>query len=191
MVAECELPAEPRWLHQTHGTRVALDEPANPDPGTDAIISRRAHSVCAVLTADCLPVLFAASDGKEVAAAHAGWRGLCEGIIEATIERMQTKSSLLLAWLGPAISQQAFEVGPEVREQFVTSDATAADHFIENDRGRYQADLYGLARQRLKAAGVTEIHGGGRCTYSEPDTFFSYRRDGPCGRMASFVFRTE
>lgn len=191
LVQACELPSAPNWLRQTHSTNVAHEEPANPDSGTDAIITRRAQSVCAVLTADCLPLLFAAVDGSEVAAAHAGWRGLCEGIIEATLNGMQTRPSMLLVWLGPAISQPAFEVGAEVREQFLASNSAAAEHFVENANGRYQADLYGLARQRLEAAGVSRIYGGGRCTFGEPDNFFSYRRGGQCGRMASFIYRAK
>ena len=142
-----------------------------------------------MLSADCLPVVFAAADGNEVAIAHAGWRGLCGGILEATLAAMKTAPAGLLAWLGPAISQPAFEVGAEVRRQFVDRQRGAARHFTENERGRYQADLYGLAKQRLGKAGVTAVFGGDRCTWSESREFFSYRRDGRCGRMATFVYR--
>ena len=126
-----------------------------------------------------------------MAAAHAGWRGLCDGVLEATVGEMQAAGGDLIAWLGPAISQPAFEVGGEVREQFLAVDADADEHFSPNDRGRYQADLYGLARQRLETAGVRQIFGGDRCTASEPEAFFSYRRDGVCGRMATFIYRAE
>lgn len=187
----CGLPAEPLWLHQVHGRRVLTDaSPAGNEPA-DAIVTGRPGVVVAVLTADCLPVVIAAAAGDEIGVAHAGWRGLSAGILEATVDAFSTPAPRLLAWLGPALSQAAFEVGDEVRQQFVGTDADAARHFRENARGRWQADLYGLARLRLRQAGITEIHGGGRCTWSEPGAFFSYRRDGPCGRMATFVFRRK
>ena len=187
--ADCGLPSEPRWLHQIHSVNVANGAPLQPDPGTDAMITREANTVCAVLTADCLPLVFAATDGSEVAVAHAGWRGLCNGILEATVAGMQTSPAEILAWLGPAISQPAFEVGAEVRDRFVERQAEATMHFVANTRGRFQADLYGLARQRLSALGVGGVYGGGRCTYTEQENFFSYRRDGQCGRMATFIYR--
>lgn len=183
----CRLPGEPCWLNQSHSTVVARDRPAAPDPGTDALVCSGPGSVCAVLTADCLPVLFAADDGSEVAAAHAGWRGLADGILEATVATMHTPPARILVWFGPAISQPAFEVGAEVRERFVDDDSAAASAFRENERGRFQADLYRLARRRLSGVGVTRVSGGGRCTFREEPLFFSYRRDGQCGRMASFV----
>lgn len=185
----CQLPAEPVWLRQIHGTTVVADPPAATPAEADAIVSRRAETVCAVLTADCLPVLLAAADGSEVAAAHAGWRGLCAGVLEETVARLSAKPQSLLAWLGPAISQAAFEVGPEVRAKFLARDQAAAGSFVSNERGRWQADLYELARLRLQQAGVTRVYGGDRCTFAEPACFFSYRRDGPCGRMATFIFR--
>ncbi len=184
----CALPSEPVWLCQTHSSNVALDAPDCPDPGTDAIVTRKAGRVCAVLTADCLPVVFAASSGDEVAIAHAGWRGLCVGILEATVAAMRTPAADILVWLGPAIAQPAFEVGVEVRQQFVEQDDKAAAYFLENKRGRYQADLSGLARQRLQSLGVSEVHGGEHCTHAESSRFFSFRRDGQCGRMATFVY---
>jgi len=141
------------------------------------------------LTADCLPVIFSSADGAELAAAHAGWRGLASGVLEATIGEMSTAPADLLAWLGPAISQPAFEVGDEVREEFLARDPAAEEHFVSNEHGRWQADLYGLARLRLNGLGIGHISGGQYCTFSQPDRFFSYRRDGACGRMASFVFR--
>ncbi len=187
----CDLPQEPVWLSQVHGTGVIIDPPENADsPRADAVLGRNAATVCAVLTADCLPVLFASQDDREVAAAHAGWRGLLSGVLEATLAVMISPPDRILAWLGPAISQASFEVGPEVREQFCDRDAAAAMHFAENSRGRWQADLYGLARQRLRLAGLQQVYGGGYCTYADPHRFFSYRRDGECGRMCSFVFRS-
>jgi YfiH family protein len=187
----CALPAEPKWLNQTHQCNVAVGTPSQPDPGTDALVATVADTVCAVLTADCLPVVFAAADGAEIAVAHAGWRGLCDGILEVTVAAMQTRPGEILAWLGPAIAQPAFEVGAEVAEDFIARDPAAAAHFAENERGRFQADLYGLARQRLAAAGVSRTYGGNRCTYAEADNFFSYRRDGQCGRMATFIYRSD
>ena len=187
--AEVDLPAEPAWLQQVHGAEVCR-EPTTVRPAqADAAITRRRGVVCAVLTADCLPVLVAAADGGEVAAAHAGWRGLCAGVLETVVGEMAVAPETLLAWLGPAISQAAYEVGPEVRAQFVDRDPRAADCFVANQGGRWQADLYALARQRLAEAGVRQVFGGNRCTHAEADRFFSYRRDGQCGRMASFIFR--
>ncbi len=185
----CELPSEPRWLRQVHGSNVVIDPPSGETPEADAAITRQPDVVCAVLTADCLPVIFAADDGAELAVAHAGWRGLASGVLEATVRAMSTDPANSLAWLGPAISQTAFEVGGEVRDQFLAHDPDAAGCFKENERGRWQADLYGLARMRLRRTGIEQVSGGEYCTFSEPERFFSYRRDGTCGRMASFVFR--
>lgn len=184
------LPAEPVWLNQVHGARVLVDPLASSGPATaDGVLCSSPGTVAAVLTADCLPVLFASLDDTEVAAAHAGWRGLAAGVLEASVSSMQAEPGRILAWLGPAISQAAFEVGDEVRERFCDLDADCAGHFIANDRRRWQADLYGLARRRLAAAGVTQVFGGRYCTFADQDRFFSYRRDGECGRMCSFVFR--
>ncbi len=185
----CELPSEPLWLRQVHGKTVVVNPAAGIIPEADASITRTAGVVCAVLTADCLPVLFTSADGAELAAVHAGWRGLASGVLEATVDEMSTAPANILAWLGPAISQPAFEVGGEVREEFLARDSSADQHFVTNDRGRWQADLYGLARMRLKGLGIGHICGGQHCSFSESERFFSYRRDGACGRMASFVFR--
>ena len=185
------LPKEPVWLRQVHGTRVAPGDSALKQPEADAIIAREVGVVCAVLTADCLPVVLTTEDGREVAVAHAGWRGLCAGILEETVAAFNVPPEQILVWLGPAISMPAFEVGAEVREQFVNKGEAAADFFSENGRGRWQADLYGLATLRLKNCGVTRVFGGGCCTYSEQDRFFSYRRDGRCGRMATYIFRRD
>jgi YfiH family protein len=188
-MAQCRLPAEPLWLMQVHGTEIIVD----PDPGhsltADAILSTAPNTVCAVMTADCLPVLMVNSNGGEVAAAHAGWRGLCNGVLESTVRAFRSPPGQILAWLGPAISQENFEVGDDVLQAFVAHDAAAGACFLRNARGRWQADLYGLARQRLLAAGVHRVYGGGACTFADSERFFSYRRDGNCGRMASFVFR--
>ena len=190
-VTACGLPAEPKWLTQVHGTNTVRSENLHRSDAADAILTNRPGEVCAVLTADCLPVLIASEDGKEIAAAHAGWRGLSDGILEATIRALETPPSRLMAWFGPAISQRAFEVGEEVRERFLARDGAAAGFFTENTRGRWQADLYGLAGLRLKQAGLERHYGGGRCTFGETGAFFSYRRDGECGRMATFIFRME
>jgi len=178
---------KPCWLNQVHGA-VAVDAAqTGAGPDADASVSADAGHVCVVRTADCLPVLMCSKDGREVAAAHAGWRGLVAGILEATVARMNHDAGDLLAWLGPAISQPAFEVGGEVRAAFVDQDADASACFVANERGRWQADLYGLARQRLETMGVRDISGGGYCTFRENDRFFSYRRNPDCGRIVSFV----
>ncbi len=187
--AICDLPSAPRWLRQVHGTNVAIEPRAGETPEADAAITRRAGVVCVVLTADCLPVILASADGAELAVAHAGWRGLAGGVLEATVRQMSADPAELIAWLGPAISQPAFEVGPEVRQEFLAHDAAAARCFMANSRGRFQADLYALARMRLESLDIAQVSGGGYCTFGEPQRFFSYRRDGACGRMASFVFR--
>ena len=182
-----ELPGRPCHLNQVHGNRVvpAGHYPAPPD--ADASTARDPGWVCVVRTADCLPVLFCADDGAEIAAAHAGWRGLAAGILEHTVAAMATGPGQLHAWIGPAITQPAFEVGAEVRAAFVDADAEAAVHFAPNRRGRWQADLPGLARQRLARLGITRVSGGTLCTFGDPDRFYSYRRDGQTGRLYSFV----
>jgi YfiH family protein len=141
-----------------------------------------------ILTADCLPVVFASTDGTRIAAAHAGWRGMAAGVLEATIAALPVPPRELLVWLGPAIGPGHFEVGAEVRTAFVNLDPAAAAAFRVNERGRWQADLYRLARQHLNRLGVDAIYGGGRCTFEEADAFFSYRRDGQCGRMATLIW---
>ena len=183
------LPTEPHWLHQVHGTAVVA-LPSVERPTADASFSTAPDQVCVVLTADCLPVLFCDRRGSWVAAAHAGWRGLCAGVLEATIKTYEGATSDILAWLGPAIGPTAFEVGAEVREAFCRHDARAAEAFRAGDGDRWFADLYLLARQRLQAAGVTSIYGGGLCTYSDPARFFSYRRDRDTGRQASLIWRS-
>ncbi len=187
-VAMCDLPGEPGWLTQVHGTAVSVAGETDAAE-SDAAIARDPATVVAVLTADCLPILLCARSGAEVAAIHGGWRGLAAGVVTTTLSRMATAPDGLMAWLGPAISQAAFEVGGEVRQAFVDREAAAAACFEPNERGRWQADLYGLARLQLRAAGVSAVYGGEHCTNRDPDRFFSYRRDGQCGRMASFVCR--
>lgn len=190
--SDFELPAEPRWLNQVHGAAAVRWEDiggVGEPPDADAVVAAQPGSLCVVRTADCLPVLLCARDGSEIAAAHAGWRGLAAGVIEAAVDALQARPADLLAWFGPAISQPAFEVGDEVREAFVAVAAEAEAAFERNDRGRWQADLYLLARQRLAAAGVDAIYGGGLCTHSDPGKFYSYRRDGSTGRMLSFVYK--
>jgi YfiH family protein len=187
--AQLDLPSEPAWIEQVHGTRVAdLDVVAGSATPADAMLTRRAGTVCVVQVADCLPVLFAAADGSAVGAAHAGWRGLAAGVLETTVARLGNDPQRLLAWLGPAIGAEHFEVGEEVRTAFTTRDAHSAAAFTRNSRGRWQCDLIALAHRRLAAAGVRNISGGSWCTYTDRVRFFSYRRDGQCGRMAALVW---
>lgn len=181
------LPAEPHWLTQVHGTAVYRVE-AGGSRQADACVSHMPNAVCAVLTADCLPVLLTDRAGTLVAAAHAGWRGLAAGVLESTVAAMQAPPDTLMAWLGPAIGPTAFQVGEEVRAAFVAADPAAALAFAPDAEGRFRADLYRLARQRLARAGVTAVYGGGLCTFSDARRFFSYRRDGTTGRMASLVW---
>lgn len=185
---QLSLPAEPFWLEQVHGIRVVEAGGSAPQPSADASFSRRPGAVCAVMTADCLPALFCDLDGSVVAAAHAGWRGLAGGVLEATVAALDVDPARLLAWLGPAIGPGAFEVGAEVREAFLAGHPQAAAAFVAQPDGRWLADLYRLAGIRLRAAGVTAIHGGGFCTYSERERFYSFRRDRVTGRMASLIW---
>lgn len=184
------LPGEPCWLEQVHGTAVADADTAVPIPTADAAVARGAGSVCAILTADCLPVLFCDDTGEVVAAAHAGWRGLAAGVLEATVARMGVAPASVLAWLGPAIGPAAFEVGGEVREAFVRIDPGADVAFVSAaEPGKWMADLFVLARRRLMRAGVARVYGGGVCTHADAARYYSYRRDGVTGRFASLVWR--
>ena len=188
-IAAAGLPAEPVWLKQVHGVNVAdLDAPGPYGPA-DAAVTRRPKRLCAILTADCLPVVFATESGDTVAAAHAGWRGLNAGVIEATVQAMGVPPQRLIAWLGPAIGPEHFEVGAEVREAFLRGDPQDIDAFKSNSRGRFMADLPLLARRRLNRLGISRIHGGGECTYARADRYFSYRRDGTTGRQGTFIWR--
>lgn len=186
--ALAQMPAAPVWLAQVHGTQVLRLTAGSPDDQqADASISREKGVVCTVMTADCLPLLLCDTDGSQVAAVHAGWRGLCDGVIENSIAQFATPAKVL-AYLGPAISQSAFEVGDEVRSAFIANAAQASQAFVAGQAGKWQADLYLLARQRLMASGVKQIYGGNYCTYRQAEWFFSYRRDGQTGRMASAIW---
>ena len=205
------LPGEPAWLTQVHGTNVVdLDAagtrrmgPADLDAAgalrvsaadsggsepADAAFTRRRGSVCAILTADCLPIVLAADSGDLVAAAHAGWRGLAGGVIEATVRALRVAPERLMVWLGPAIGPEHFEVGAEVREVLLKSDPEAQAAFAPNARGRFMADLWLLARRRLAALGVERIYGGGQCTFGRGEQYFSHRRDGVTGRQATLAW---
>jgi hypothetical protein len=187
--AELALPGEPAWLTQVHGVGVvdAAAEAAD-RPQADGAFATVPGAVCAVLTADCLPVLLCDRDGTRVAALHAGWRGLSSGVIEAGVRALDVAGGELLAWLGPAIGPLAFEVGAEVRAAFVAGDPAAASAFQPDRSGKFLADIYLLARQRLAGLGVTAVYGGGLCTVADRDRFYSYRRDGVTGRMASLIW---
>lgn len=208
------LPTAPHWLQQVHGMAVArfdrptqsgevsaesladavvtaesiADAAVTAEPVADAAVTASSGTVLAILTADCLPVLFCNREGSELGAAHAGWRGLAAGVLEATVGAMRSAPGELLVWLGPAAGPQAYEVGDEVRAAFVERDARAADAFVSTRPQHWRMDMYALARQRLRAIGIGEIYGGGHCTISEPQHFFSHRRDQRSGRMASLVW---
>ena len=188
MLLNTLLPSEPVWLNQVHGTVVANADMASCLPQADACIARHRDSVCVVMTADCLPVLLSDTQGSVVAAAHAGWKGLAAGVIEAAVQAMDVAPQNLMAWFGPAISQEAFEVGDEVRAEFIATQPQAASAFIPGQSGKWFADLYVLARLRLDALGITQIYGGGYCTYRDRERFYSYRRDVMTGRMGSFIW---
>jgi polyphenol oxidase len=177
------LPADPAWLRQVHGARV-IDLDADPGREGDAVFTRQRATVCVVQMADCMPVLFADEAGTAVAAAHAGWRGLAGGVLEATVDAMRIPAHKLLAWLGPAIGPRAYEVGGDVLAAFRGHEAA----FSPARPGHWMLDLYAVARQRLNAAGVRQIFGGALCTYSEPAHFFSYRRDRTSARMGAFIW---
>lgn len=182
------LPAEPCWLQQVHGIDVVDAASAAPGSAADAAYARVPGRVCVVMTADCLPVLFCDRAGTVVAAAHAGWRGLLAGVLEQTLATMGCPAGTVLAWLGPAIGPDNFEVGDEVRTAFVARNAEAATAFRPAGDGKWLADLYALARQRLSSVGVARVYGGDGCTFAERDRFFSYRRDGVTGRQASLIW---
>jgi YfiH family protein len=188
-----QLPAEPGWLRQVHGTNVVLlSRAGGQGSDADASVATDAGVVCAVLAADCLPVLLCDDRGSVVAAAHAGWRGLASGVLEATVRATGVPPATLMAWMGAAIGPDSFEVGAEVREAFVAVDAAAAACFRPRPApGKYLGDLYALARQRLARAGVARVHGGGLDTFADPQSFFSYRREGRCGRLAALVWRVR
>ncbi len=190
VVDQLSLPAEPDWLYQTHSIDVVvLEETASRE--ADAAVTRAPEHVAVVLTADCLPVLFTSLAGDEIAAAHAGWRGLQAGIIEATVRQLQTEPQQLLAWIGPAISQQNFEVGEEVREAFLSDLPESENYFAAGKPGHWYCDLPGIARLKLRQLGVENVFLDPHCSYADRQLFHSYRRDGDSGRMASLIwFRT-
>ena len=183
-----ELPSEPLWLNQVHGTGVVDAAVAGQGSDADGAFATAPGAICAVMTADCLPVLLCDRAGLRVAAAHAGWRGLLNGVVEAAVEALDTPPEELLAWLGPAIGPDAFEVGGEVRDAFLSDDPGAAGAFRPSPAGRWLADIYLLARRRLARVGLSAVHGGGFCTFSDVERFYSYRRDGRTGRMASLIW---
>lgn len=185
------LPADPAWLRQVHGIDVFRHDAApTAPPRADASVACQGNRVCAVMAADCMPVLLADEDGTVVAAAHAGWRGLCGGVIESALAAMAVPPGSVIAWLGPAIGPRAYEVGDEVREAFIVADAGAVAAFVAHRPGHWMLDLYAEARRRLAARGVHSIHGGGYCTSTEKERFFSFRRDKTAERMAALVWLT-
>lgn len=191
---EAALPSDPRWLMQAHSIKV-INLDISADEGSqeyDACYSQQARVVCAVLTADCLPILLCAPDSGELAAIHAGWRGLCDGIIENTLHLFKCNPAIIFAWLGPAIGPKSFVVGTAVKEAFKATFPAAEQAFqpLAHQPQHYYADLYQLARQRLTHGGVNAIYGGNYCTFSDSFRFYSYRRDGETGRMATLIWRT-
>ena len=183
-----DLPAEPSWLEQVHGHRI-LDFDRGDSGAADGAVTSKPGVVLAIMTADCLPVLLASKNGQRIAVAHAGWRGLASGVIGNAVRALGGEPGDLVAWLGPAIAQPAFEVGDEVRAAFVDRDPALAAAFESNPRGRWQADLFALARSALERSGVHRVHGDVTCTYTEAETYFSHRRQAPCGRMATLIWR--
>ncbi len=195
------IPSEPYWLNQTHSTNVLDISEIQLQPATglidnserfeaDGSYTRQANQVSVVLTADCMPVLFCSIKGNQVAAAHAGWRGLCHGILEETAKKFYCKASDIIVWLGPAIGATKFEVGDEVKKQFEAYDANARQAFklIDAKKQKYLANLYMIAKQRLNSIGIKQIYGGNYCTYTERDLFYSYRRENKTGRMATMIW---
>lgn len=190
------LPAKPHWLQQVHGTDVLRFESAPEytgntfldEPVADASVTSRKDIVLSILSADCMPVLFCNGDGTEVAAAHAGWRGLANGVLENTVHAMKSAPESLLAWLGPAAGPLAYEVGTEVRDAFTRNNAEAENAFTATRENHWYVDLYQLAIMRLRSLGMSKIYGGENCTISQPDSFFSHRRDQRTGRMASLIW---
>ena len=186
------LPSEPFWLTQTHSAQAVRAQLGVTSVSADASYSKQAGIVCAVLTADCLPVLLCSTDGLQIAAIHAGWRGLALGIISNTIAQLRADNPAcqLIAWLGPAIGSQAFEIGAEVRAAFIDQRAAAASAFTPSQNGKWLADIYSLARLELTEQGIDAVYGGGWCSVSDAERFYSYRRDNLTGRMASLIWRS-
>lgn len=193
LVEKFQLPQMPLFLNQTHSTKVIRLPYAGTDLEADAVYTNQPNQVCLIMTADCLPALFVSQGGKEIAAAHAGWRGLCDGVLEATVAEFECEPAQISVWLGPAIGPNAFQVGNEVIEQFCAFDPNAEEAFIEDGStsGKFLGNLYQIAKQRLNKLGIVNIFGSDHCTYTEKEHFFSYRRDKQTGRMASLIWRTE
>ncbi len=189
-IVRAHLPGDPTYLAQVHGDHVVnLDMPREPGrPRADAAVTSRAGNVAVVLTADCMPVFLCDRAGRRVAVAHAGWRGLSGGVVENALASLESDPQEVVAWLGPAIGPEIFEVGAEVKEAFERGDANAGEAFRAHKPGKFMADLYALARRRLARAGVRDVYGGGFCTYQETDRFFSYRRAQRSGRMGAFIW---
>lgn len=183
------VPTEPVWLNQVHGVHVIDAASSGCMEEADASFATKRNVVCVTMTADCLPILLCDKTGTVVAAVHAGWRSLCDGVIEEAIKAMPTSAENLMAWLGPAIGPDAFEVGAEVRQQFVEKDSQAEDAF-KAASDKWLGNLYQIAKLRLNAFGVMDVYGEVLCTYSNPDQFFSYRRDKNTGRMATMIWLT-
>jgi polyphenol oxidase len=193
------LPSEPIWLNQVHGINVVDAANASSVPQADASFTMQKNVVCVTMTADCLPILLCDTAGTMVASIHAGWRSLCDGVIEATVAKMPVKTKDLMAWFGPAIGPNAFEVGSEVRAQFIAKDIKAEQafkvHGVNQEQEKWLGDIYKIATQRLNNLGITQIYGGGQengpwCTYTDKEHFFSFRRDGNTGRMATLIWLT-
>ena len=197
LVERFALPSTPHWLRQVHGTEVLrVDAPAiakatADEPIADASVTSTPGVVLAILTADCLPVVFTNTTGTKIGAAHAGWRGLADCVLENTVTAMHAPASDLIAWLGPAAGPQAYEIGEDVFDAFVSRDAEAASAFVATRPGHWRVDLYHLARQRLSALGITRVHGGELCTISDPQRFYSHRRDARTGRLATVIWMDE
>lgn len=185
-----QLPSDPVFMVQVHGVAVAdLDRIAPGErPRADAAVTAHRGRAATVLTADCMPLFLCERRGKRVAVAHAGWRGMAAGVIEHAVTALEVPADQVIAWMGPTIGPDAFEVGPEVREAFLAGDPAADAAFRAHTEGKFMADLYQLARRRLGRAGVREVHGGGFCTFHEPERFFSYRRRAQSGRMGAFIW---
>ncbi len=188
MLLEPLLPSEPIWLKQVHGVTVADATDAGCWPEADACVSSHPGAVCVVMTADCLPVLLCDDRGSVVGAVHAGWRGLCDGVIEHAVSAMGVAPGTLMAWLGPAIGVAAFEVGFDVREEFIARDPKSTTAFVPHAPNKWRADIYQLARLRLSGLGVDRVYGGGLCTHTDHARFFSYRRDNVTGRTGTLIW---
>jgi YfiH family protein len=191
LASAADLPGEPLWLEQVHGTDIVVHDASHAfgsTPRADASVAFQPGRVCVVMTADCLPVVFTDRAGTRIGVAHAGWRGLAAGVLEATIAALDVDPGELLAWMGPAIGPDAFEVGVEVRTAFIERDPANVAAFAANAAGRYQADIYALARHALLRVGLQRVSGGGVCTSSDPQNYFSYRRDQVTGRMATLAW---